>query len=136
VKKIKKEIIKTQKAPLAAGPYSQAVKVGDLLFISGQISIKPETNEFIDGDIEIQTGQVLENIKAILEAGNSSLEDVVKVTIYLQDMGDFALVNNVYNEYFKDSLPARVCVEVSNLPKNAKVEIDSIAVINIADNMN
>ena len=100
------------------------------MFISGQISIEPKNNEFIDGDIETQTKQVLKNIKAILEAGNSSLEDVVKVTIYLQDMGDFALVNNVYNEYFKDSLPARACIEVSNLPKNAKVEIEAIAIEN------
>ena len=127
---MKKEIIKTQKAPLAIGPYSQAIKAGNLLFISGQISIEPKNNEFIDGDIETQTKQVLKNIKAILEAGNSSLEDVVKVTIYLQDMENFALVNNVYSEYFERSLPARACVEVSNLPKNAKVEIEAIAIEN------
>ncbi|PKP62008.1 hypothetical protein CVT91_01075 [Candidatus Atribacteria bacterium HGW-Atribacteria-1] len=126
---MKKEIIKTQKAPLAIGPYSQAIKVGDLLFISGQISIKPETNEFIDGEVEIQTEQVLENIKAILEAVDSSLEDVVKVTIYLRNMEDFALVNKVYSRYFENSLPARATVEVSNLPKNAKVEIDAIGII-------
>ena len=130
MKKIKKEIIKTQKAPSAIGPYSQAIKTGDLLFLSGQISINPETNEFIDGDIEIQTEQVLKNIKAILEAGNSSLEDVVKATIYLQDIEDFASVNKVYSKYFENSLPARVCIEVSNLPKNAKLEIDAIAVKN------
>jgi len=104
--------------------------VGDLLFISGQISVNPETNEFIDGDIEIQTEQVLKNIKAILEAGGSSLEDAVKVTIYLEDMADFALVNKIYGKYFKNSLPARVCIEVSNLPKNAKLEIDAIAIKN------
>ncbi|PKP61234.1 hypothetical protein CVT91_03595 [Candidatus Atribacteria bacterium HGW-Atribacteria-1] len=127
---MKKEIIKTQKAPLAIGPYSQAIKVGDLLFISGQISINPETNEFIDGDIETQTEQVLKNIKAILEAGGSSLEDTVKVTIYLGDMADFDLVNKIYSKYFKNSLPARVCIEVSNLPKNAKLEIDAIAIKN------
>ena len=91
------------------------------MFLSGQISINPETNEFIDGDIEVQTEQVLKNIKAILEAGNSSLEDVVKVTIYLQNIKDFALVNKIYSKYFEDSLPARACIEVSNLPKNAKV---------------
>jgi len=101
------------------------------LFISGQISINPETNEFIDADIEIQTEQVLKNIKAILEAGNSSLEDVVKVTIYLQDIKDFALVNKIYSKYFEDSLPARSCVEVSNLPKNAKIEIEVIAMKNL-----
>jgi len=128
VKKIKKEIIKTQKVPLAIGPYSQAIRAGNLLFLSGQISINPETNEFIDGDIEIQTEQVLKNIKAILEAGNSSLEDVVKVTIYLRNMEDFALVNKIYSKYFEKSLPARATLEVSNLPKNAKVEIDAIAI--------
>ena len=126
--KIKKEIIKTQRAPLAIGPYSQAIKVGNLLFISGQISINPETNEFIDGNIEMQTEQVLKNIKAILEAGNSSLEDVVKVTIYLQDIKDFSLVNKIYNKYFEDSLPARVCIEVSKIPKNAKIEIETTAI--------
>ena len=130
MKKIKKEIIKTQKAPSAIGPYSQAIKTGDLLFLSGQISINPETNEFIDGDIEIQTEQVLKNIKAILEAGGSSLEDVVKATIYLQDIKDFASVNKIYSKYFENSLPARACIEVSNLPKNAKLEIDAIAIKN------
>jgi len=130
VKKIKKEIIKTQKAPLAIGPYSQAIRAENLLFLSGQISVNPETNEFIDGDIEIQTEQVLKNIKAILEAGGSSLEDVVKVTIYLQDIKDFALVNKIYSKYFEYNLPARACVEVSNLPKNAKLEIDAIAIKN------
>lgn len=129
-RKIKKDIIETQKAPSAIGPYSQAIKVGDLLFLSGQISIKPETNEFIDGEVEVQTEQVLENIKAILEAVDSSLEDVVKVTIYLRNMEDFALINKVYSRYFENSLPARVCIEVSNLPKNAKVEIDAIAIKN------
>ena len=129
--RIKKEIIKTQKAPLAIGPYSQAVKAGNLLFVSGQISINPKTNEFNNDNIEIQTEQVLKNIKAILEAGNSSLENVVKVTIYLQDVKDFTLVNKIYSKYFEDSLPARVCVEVSNLPKNAKVEIEAIGMINL-----
>jgi len=131
VKKIKKEIIKTQKAPSAIGPYSQAIKAGNLLFLSGQISINPDTNEFIDGDIEVQTEQVLKNIKAILEAGGSSLEDVVKVAIYLQDIKDFALVNKIYSKYFEKSLPARVCVEISNLPKNARIEIEAIAMIDL-----
>ncbi|MCK4241339.1 MAG: RidA family protein [Candidatus Atribacteria bacterium] len=127
---MKKEIIKTQRAPLAIGPYSQAIKVGDLLFVSGQISIKPETNEFMDGDVEVQTEQVLENIKSILEAADSSLKNVVKVTIYLKNMEDFALANKIYSKYFEDNLPARACVEVSNLPKNAKLEIDAIAIKN------
>lgn len=129
--RIKKEIIKTQKAPLAIGPYSQAVKAGNLLFISGQVSINPKTNEFVDSDIETQTEQVLKNIKAILEAGGSSLEDVVKVTIYLRNIEDFTLVNKIYSKYFEDSLPARACIEVSNLPKNAKVEIEATGMINL-----
>ena len=99
------------------------------MFISGQISINPETNEFIDGDIEIQTEQVLRNIKAILEAGNSSLENVVKVTMYLRDMADFELINKIYSKYFLNSLPARVCVEVSKLPEDAKIEIEATAII-------
>ncbi|MBA7589959.1 2-iminobutanoate/2-iminopropanoate deaminase [subsurface metagenome] len=99
------------------------------MFISGQISIKPETNEFIDSEVEAQTEQVLENIKTILEAGGSSLKNVVKVTIYLRDMEDFVLVNKVYSRYFENSLPARATVEVSNLPKNAKVEIDAIGIV-------
>ena len=130
MKKIKKEIIKTQKAPLVIGPYSQAIRAENLLFLSGQISINPETNEFIDGDIEIQTEQVLKNIEAILEAGSSSLEDVVKVTLYLRNMEDFALVNKIYNKYFEKSLPARACIEVSKLPKDAKIEIETIATCN------
>ena len=124
---MKKEIITTKKGPLAIGPYSQAIKFGNLLFISGQISINPETNEFIDGEIEIQTEQVLKNIKAILEAGGSSLEDVVKVTVYLQDIKDFVLVNKIYSKYFEYNLPARACIEVSKLPKDAKIEIETIA---------
>ena len=128
--KIKKEIIKTCKAPMAIGPYSQAIRTGNLLFLSGQISIDPETNKFLDGDIEIQTEQALENIKAILEAAGSSLKNVVKVTMYLRNMENFTLVNKVYNRYFEDSLPARACVEVSNLPKNAKIEIEAIAIKN------
>ena len=131
MKKIKKEIVKTKKAPLAIGSYSQAVKVGNLLFISGQLSIRPETNEFMDGNVEVQTEQVLNNIKAILEAGDSSLKDVIKTNIYLQNMENFTLVNKVYARYFKDSLPARACVEVSKLPKNAKIEIETIAMINL-----
>ena len=115
---------------MAIGPYSQAIKSGNFLFLSGQISINPETNEFIDGDIKKQTGQVLKNIEAILEAGGSSLEDVAKISIYLKDMADFALVNSIYSKYFENSLPARICVEVSNLPKNAKIEIDAIGIIN------
>ena len=116
---------------MAIGPYSQAIKVGDLLFLSGQISINPKTNEFVGSDVEIQTEQVLKNIKAILEAGGSSLKNVIKTNIFLRNMGDFDLVNKVYKNHFEASLPARSCVEVSNLPKNARIEIETIAMIDL-----
>jgi len=124
---INREIINTKKAPAAIGPYSQATKFNNLVFISGQIAINPETNEFLDDDITIQTKQVIENIKSILEAAGSSLERVLKVTIFITDMKDFGQVNEVYAEYFGTSLPARACVEVSNLPKGAKIEMEAIA---------
>lgn len=97
------------------------------MFVSGQIAINPETNELIDSDIERQAEQTLKNIKVILEAVNSLLENVIKVTIYLKDMNSFSLVNNVYRKYFKANFPVRTCVEVSKLPKNAKIEIEVIA---------
>jgi 2-iminobutanoate/2-iminopropanoate deaminase len=121
------KIINTQKGPSAIGPYSQAKKINNLLFLSGQISIDPENNKFIDGNIEEQTDQVLKNIQAILEAGGSSLKDVIKVYVYLKNMKDFNIVNKVYSRYLNNSLPARVCVEVSNLPMDAKIEISVIA---------
>lgn len=122
-----KEIINTRKAPKALGPYSQAVKFNNLVFISGQIAINPEKNSLIDGDIILQTRQVIENIKSILENAASSLEKVLKVTIFITNMKDFDKINQVYSEYFSESLPARACVEVSNLPKGAKIEIEAIA---------
>ena len=124
---ISKEIINTRKAPAAIGPYSQAIKFNNLVFISGQIAIHPKENMLVNGDIEIQTRQVIENIKAILEDIGSSLEKVLKVTIFITDMKDFDQINRVYSEYFGISLPARACVEVSNLPKGAKIEIEAIA---------
>lgn len=124
---IDRKIIKTITAPSAIGPYSQAIKYGNLIFVSGQIAINPSTNEFINGDINGQTKQVIENIKAILESSGSSLQQVLKVTIFITDMKDFDSINTVYSEYFSSSLPARACVEVSSLPKGAKVEIEAIA---------
>jgi len=117
----------TDKAPKPIGPYSQAVKAGPWLFLSGQIPIDPRSGEVVDGDIEVQTRRVLENVKAILESVGYTLDDVVKVTVYLADLKDFPRFNNVYSEYFKDKPPARTTVQVAGLPRNAKIEIDVIA---------
>ncbi|MCK5698932.1 MAG: RidA family protein [Candidatus Aenigmarchaeota archaeon] len=117
----------TPNAPHAIGPYSQAIKTGNTLYISGQIAIDPKTQKFLDENIETQTKQVLENLKAILEASNATLENVLKTTIYLTDISDFAKVNEIYETYFKESKPARATVCVKELPKNAKIEIDAIA---------
>ncbi len=122
-----KEIVKTSKAPDAIGPYSQAVKINKMVFLSGQIAIDPKTQRFIDGDIELQTKQVLDNLKAVLEASGSSLEGVVRTTIYLTDINDFLKVNEIYAFYFSSGKPARSTVCVAALPRNAKIEIDAIA---------
>lgn len=122
-----KDIIATDSAPAAIGPYSQAVRAGNLLFSSGQIALDPSTGEMLDGGVEAQTRRVLDNLTAVLEAGGATRESVLKVTIYLQNMSDFARVNAVYGEYFGAEPPARACVEVSALPKGALVEMDAIA---------
>lgn len=124
-----KEIVNTNKAPNAIGPYSQAIKINKMVFLSGQIAIDPKTQQFIDGDIETQTKMVLDNLKSVLEASGSSLESVVKTTIYLTDINDFSKVNEIYASYFSSGKPARSTVCVAALPKNAKVEIDVIAEI-------
>ncbi len=124
-----KETVNTSKAPDAIGPYSQAIKVNKMVFLSGQIAIDPKTQQFIDGDIETQTKRVIDNLKGILEASGSSLESVVKTTIYLTDINDFSKVNGIYASYFSSGKPARSTVCVAALPKNAKVEIDAIAEI-------
>ncbi|MCX7739166.1 MAG: RidA family protein [Hydrogenothermaceae bacterium] len=121
------QIIETDKAPRAIGPYSQAIKYENLIFISGQIAIDPESNQFIGGGIEQQTARVLENIKAILQEAGLNLDHVVKTTIYLKNLEDFVVVNQIYSHYFKDHRPARATVEVSRLPKDALIEIDAIA---------
>jgi 2-iminobutanoate/2-iminopropanoate deaminase len=126
---MKKEIIDTERAPAAIGPYSQAVKAEGFLFVSGQIPIVPETGGLVAGNIRDEVRQVLENLKNIIGAAGSSMGSVVKTTIYLTDMGDFPQVNEVYGEYFTDSLPARVTVEVAGLPKGVNVEIDAVAVL-------
>jgi 2-iminobutanoate/2-iminopropanoate deaminase len=122
-----KEAVFTERAPRPIGPYSQAIKLGDLLFVSGQIPIDPATNEVVKGGIKEQTERVLENVKAILEAANMTLDDVVMAFVYLSDMADFPQFNEVYSRYFKERPPARVTVAVKSLPRDVKVEIAVIA---------
>jgi 2-iminobutanoate/2-iminopropanoate deaminase len=122
-----KEIIATDKAPAAIGPYSQAVKVGNLLFTSGMIPIDPATNTLVEGGIEVQAERALENVKNLLEASGSSLEKVVKTVVFIKDMNDFAKVNEIYAKYFTENYPARSCVEVARLPKDVLIEMEAIA---------
>ena len=121
-----KKIIATKDAPQAIGPYSQAIRHGDLLFVSGQIALDPQTGNLVEGDIEAQTEQVLKNIAAIIDAAGMTLQDVVKCTCFLKDMNDFARFNAVYEKYFGQSLPARETVEVARLPKDVMVEVSAI----------
>ena len=121
-----KKIIATDQAPAAIGPYSQATQYGNLLFVSGQIPIDPKTGDLVEGDIEVQTKQVLENLQAIIKAAGMTLQNVVKCSCFLKDMEDFVKFNAVYNSYFAESLPARETVEVGRLPKDARVEISAI----------
>ena len=125
---MEKEIVRTDQAPAAIGPYSQAVKLGEFIFASGQIAIDPTSGEIVRGDIKDQTRQVLKNLKAVLTAAGSSLERVVKATVFITNMEEFASMNEVYAEFFTDQPPARACVEVSRLPKDVLVEIEAIAV--------
>ena len=122
-----KEIVATKSAPQAIGPYSQAVKAGGFVFLSGQIPIDPATGNLVDGDIQVQTRRVMQNLGAVLEAAGSSFERVVRTTIYLADLGDFAKVNETYGSFFPKDPPARATVQVAALPKGARVEIDVVA---------
>lgn len=124
-----KDIIQTDTAPQAIGPYSQAVKAGGFLFVSGQIPTDPTTGQFVPGGIAEQTEQVMKNVAALLAAAGSSLDQVVKATVFLADMEEFAAMNQVYGEYFSSNPPARATVEVARLPRDARVEIDVIALI-------
>ncbi|STO31429.1 Enamine/imine deaminase [Fusobacterium necrogenes] len=121
-------VIHTDKAPAALGPYSQAIEVNGMLFVSGQIPFVPATMTLVSEDVKEQTRQSLENVKAIVEAAGYSMKDVVKAGVFIKDMNDFAAINEVYNEYLGDVKPARACVEVARLPKDVKVEIEVIAV--------
>lgn len=122
-----REVVLTDRGPKPIGPYSQAIKVNGLLFVSGQVSIDAKTNEFLPGDVAQQTQRVLDNLKAIVEAAGSKLGHVVKTTVYLKNMSDFAAMNEVYGKYFAAAPPARSTVEVARLPKDALVEMDVIA---------
>ncbi len=120
--------ISTENAPKAIGPYSQGIKAGNLIFTSGQIPVNPASGTVDSEDVEKQTRQVLINLKNVLEAAGASLSDVVKTTVFIKNMNDFARINSVYEEYFKAPYPARSCVEVARLPKDVLIEIEAVAV--------
>lgn len=124
-----KQIISTEKAPGAIGPYSQAIKANGMVFVSGQIPIDPATGEFVSHEVSEQTEQVFRNLIAVLEAAGVSLEDVVKTTVFLADMSDFTVMNDVYGRYFDTNKPARATVQAARLPRDAKVEIECIAIV-------
>lgn len=124
-----KEIIATENAPGAIGPYSQAVKVNNFVFCSGQIPIDPQTGAFVSGEVAEQTEQVFKNLIAVLEAAQTDLSNVVKTTVFLADMNDFAAMNDVYARYFGENKPARATVQAARLPRDARVEIECIAVV-------
>ena len=124
-----KEIIQTDHAPAAVGPYSQGVKLGNLLFTAGQVPLDPATMKLVEGDITVQTEQVMENLKAVLEAAGTSFANVVKATVFLADINDFAAMNGVYGRYFSENPPARSAFQVGALPLGAKVEIEMVVAI-------
>lgn len=126
---MQREIISTDKAPAAVGPYSQAVRVGDFVFTAGQIPLDPATGQFVEGGIEAQTWQALTNVSAVLEAAGTSLSNVVKTTVFLANMGEFKAMNGVYAGFFPGAPPARSAIQAAALPLGARIEIEAIAVI-------
>jgi len=122
-------IIETEKAPGAIGPYSQAVKTDTMVFVSGQLALNPTTGNLVTDDIKIETRQAMNNLKNILEAAGSNLEKVIKTTLFIKNMNDFSLINEVYGEFFKQNFPARACVEVARLPKDANVEVEAVGLL-------
>ena len=122
-----RDVIATSRGPQAIGPYSQAIRANGFLFVSGQIALRPDTKELIEGDVRQQTERVMENLKGIVEAAGSSFEKVVKTTVYLKDMNDFAAMNEVYGRFFAVNPPARATIEVARLPRDVKVEIELVA---------
>jgi 2-iminobutanoate/2-iminopropanoate deaminase len=127
-----RKVISTERAPGAVGPYSQAIVAGGFVWCSGQIPLDPSTGQLVQGEIEDEARQVLSNLRAVLDAAGSSLDRVVRATVYLADLSDFERVNAVYAESFGDQPPARVCIEACGLPKGARIEIDAIAEIDVA----
>ena len=125
---MKHQVIHTDNEPKAIGPYSQAVKAGNMLFVSGQVPFVPETMEIVEGDVKAQTAQSLKNVQAILAEAGLDFSHVVKSTVFIKDMNEFAQINEVYAEFFGENKPARACVEVARLPKDVKVEIEVIAI--------
>ncbi|MFN7936265.1 MAG: RidA family protein [Bryobacteraceae bacterium] len=123
-----KNIIATERAPKAIGPYSQATQHNGVVYLSGQIPLDPATMQIVEGDITVQTERVMENLKAVLEAAGSSFGQVLKTTVYLKDMGEFAKMNEVYGRYFTENPPARATVEVARLPRDVRVEIECVAI--------
>ena len=124
-----KQIIQTNNAPQAIGPYSQAVMANGTLYVSGQIPVVPATGAIVSDKVEDQARQVMENVKAVVEAAGLTLNNVVKTTVFIKNMDDFAVINGIYSEYFKENCPARACVEVARLPKNVLIEMEAIAVV-------
>ena len=124
-----KTIISTPKAPAAIGPYSQAVLVNGMLFTSGVIPIDPETNTLVEGDVTVQARQAIGNLKNLIDASGSSMDRVVKTTVFIKDMNDFGKINDIYKDFFTSDFPARSCVEVARLPKDVLIEIEAIAIV-------
>lgn len=124
-----KQVVVAENAPKAIGPYSAGVKIGGFVFTAGQLGINPETGSIVNGGIETETRQALKNLRAVLEAGGSSLSNVIKTTVFLRDMNDFTTMNAVYAEFFSENFPARSAVQVARLPLDAQVEIEAIAAI-------
>jgi 2-iminobutanoate/2-iminopropanoate deaminase len=122
-----KRIIKTEQAPAAIGPYSQAIVANGFVYAAGQIPLDPRTGQLVPGDIRIQTKRVMENIRAVLDAAGSSMDKVVKTTVFLRDLNDFGIMNEIYGEYFKENPPARSTIQVGKLPREAAVEIEVVA---------
>ncbi|MFQ5593022.1 MAG: RidA family protein [Anaerolineae bacterium] len=126
---MEREVIRTEGAPAPVGPYSQAIRVDNSIFTAGQIGLDPTTGKLVDGDIQAQTRQVLQNLSAVLEAAGTSLDKVVKTTVFLSDLNDFGAMNEVYAEFFTDHPPARSAVQVARLPLDALIEIEAVAIV-------